>query len=191
MEEAGLQRKLVYCVVVAGKNAGFAANVVEKLFPKVPQRGFECHEPFALIDYWHRYGILEAKLREAKTGNYSKLSKCLPELAKLRGRLHEVSVTELQQVHGVGPKTARFFIAWTRPGSRVAVLDVHVLRWLGENGFQGVPKSTPQSNKTYGKWEAVFFKCAESLGIACWELDQQIWGGRSRFAAAQRSLEDG
>lgn len=191
MEEAGLQRKLVYCVVVAGKNAGFASRVVDKLFPKVVPRGFECHDPFSLIDYWHRHGLLTRKLREAKTGNYLKLSKCLPEVAKLRGRLGSVSVEELQGIHGIGPKTARFFVAWTRPGTRVAVLDVHVLRWLRENGFEGVPKSTPQSGRAYGRWEAVFLRCAEAMGLACWELDQQIWGGRSRFSAAQRSLENG
>ncbi|MFA5048262.1 MAG: hypothetical protein WC516_04540 [Patescibacteria group bacterium] len=145
--------------------------------------------PFHTIGRWiaHISELLELnitdmvlyKLRETKTGNYNKINKCLRELVCSNINLRTCSVEDLEKIYGIGPKTARFFILWTRPNAKCAALDVHVLRWLGKQGYK-VPKSTP-NGKQYKELEQAFLDEADKLNMTPSELDKKIWVGSSNY----------
>ena len=86
---------------------------------------------------------------------------------------------ELEEIHGIGPKTSRFFIMWTRPGANYAALDTHILKWLALRGHK-VPKSTP-SGKKYKEIEKIFLREAAELGMSPQELDTIIWKSFSGY----------
>lgn len=181
LSEGELQWRIIYSAIVAGKSARFAENAVRKLFGEYGEN------PFDVILAWENaFGILkshllESKLRVARTGNYGKLTRTLSELARSKIDLRTCTPADLERIHGIGPKTSRFFILWTRPDARCAALDVHILRWLGERGYK-VPKNTPQSAKAYAVLEKAFLDEAEKLGMSPAELDRRVWMERSGWA---------
>jgi hypothetical protein len=120
-------------------------------------------------------------LRAARTGNYRKLSRALPELARSGLDLRRCSVADLEALYGVGPKTARYFILHTRPDARVAALDTHVLKYLSTLGHE-VPKSTPSSGRRYAELEKAFLAEADSLGLSPAHLDLLVWTSYSKSA---------
>jgi len=185
LSEAELQWRIIYSAIVAGKSARFAENAIRKLFSGHKEN------PFDIIKAWCReewdpvlwivdpnWQPLVARLRQAKTGNYNKLVKTLSELAWSNIDLYTCTPADLEKIHGIGPKTSRFFILWTRPDAKYAALDVHILRWLGERGYK-VPKNTPQAPKAYATLEKAFLDEAEKLGLSPRELDKQVWMERS------------
>ena len=167
---------LVYSLVVAGKSATFAERVMARLFSKQ-------YTPFVYLRRWVTRGVLREKLEKARTGNYTKLEQALTFVTQksMRGELDLTTchVEDLEAIPGVGPKTARFFLLQTRPGIRVAALDVHILRWLRENGHT-VPKQTPPKGPHYQAIEERFLAIADRLGVSPKDLDAKIWEGYRR-----------
>lgn len=164
-----LQCRLLYAMIVAGKSAEFANEAFQKFIAGCPAR----RTPFNWIASLNDKELLK-RLKQAKTGNYGKLVRGYRELVNARLDLRHCGVDELERIHGIGPKTSRFWILWTRPGARHAALDVHVLRWLKQQGYDA-PKATPASSKTYAYLEEAFIKEAESRGLTPRALDYQIW----------------
>jgi thermostable 8-oxoguanine DNA glycosylase len=172
MTDRELQLRLLFALVVAGKSARFAEQVMNKLF-----FGFGDALPFDLVRSWASDGSLEYRLRTARTGNYTKISRALPLLANAGLDLRTCQPADLERIPGIGPKTSRFFIIWTRPNARVAALDVHILRWLRGRGYDA-PKQTPQG-KRYAKLETIFLAEADAMGMTPRALDQAIWSAGS------------
>ena len=151
-----LQARAIYSLIVAGKSAKFGM-------------------PFDIIRRLSKEkGSLRFWLEMARTGNYRKLTKALPALAESGVNLRTCGPEELERLHGWGPKSARFFIIWTRPESRYAALDVHVLRWMRKRGYDA-PKSTPQNPKKYARLEKALLEEADRRGMTPRELDSMIW----------------
>lgn len=159
-----LEWRLIYAVVVAGKSARFANAAVFRLRGLVPPTA----RP---IPYLARR---PHKLAAAATGRYRAIEAALLDLADLDPDLRTVVPEELERVRGIGPKTARFFVVWTRSAERYAVLDVHVLRWLRGLGYDA-PRATPPSAR-YAELEAAFLREADRRGLTPRELDRRIWG---------------
>jgi thermostable 8-oxoguanine DNA glycosylase len=83
-------------------------------------------------------------------------------------------------------KSARFFLLYSgRKDMRIAALDRHVLAWLRERGYKGVPKHTPASGSTYAKWEKVFLDEADKAGKKPAELDWEVWSSKARKQKAR------
>ncbi len=162
-----LQARLIYAVLVAGKSAKFAEM---KTLALVGDRTDAM--PFDVINDHIQCGGLGNWLRRERTGSYGRLVKCFPDLISLDP--HSCTIQELEAVHGVGPKTARFFILWTRPGALCAALDTHVLKWLRSLGY-AAPKSTPQAGARYEELEQAFLREAKQRGKTPRELDYEIW----------------
>lgn len=176
-----LEYKLLYSLVVAGKSAKFAEAVMERFLG----------DPEALVEQWgtpfskvrHMCGVkgeqedvLLANLKHCRSGNYTKLERAFRAIVEANLDLGVCSPQDLEKIPGIGPKTSRFFILWTRPGARHAALDTHILKWLRfllKN--QKVPTSTP-SGKQYGLLEAVVLDQADLRGMTPGELDEKIWG---------------
>jgi len=131
------------------------------------------------IGSWIAKEQLESKLREARTGNYFKISKAFSEIVSSMVNLKECQPADLESIYGIGPKTARFFIIWTRPNARVAALDVHILRWLSARGYNA-PRQTP-TGKKYAELETIFLAEADKRDLTPQRLDEIIWKTGSNY----------
>jgi thermostable 8-oxoguanine DNA glycosylase len=164
---AELQKRLLYAMIVAGKSAEFANAVFSRFM-----RGCSVL-PFSWIAKMGDDELLE-RLTTAKTGNYTKLARGFRELVDAAIDLRSCGPEQLEEIHGIGPKTARFWLLWTRPNARYAALDVHILRWLREQGY-AAPKATPAYTVRYQQLEKAFLAEADKRGMTPRELDLQIW----------------
>lgn len=178
-----LQWKLIYAMIVAGKTARFANDKVDRLRAIL---GYEL--PFDTLAEMTD-AALDALVRRVGTGNYTKLAQGLRALAGAGLDLATCGPGELQAIHGIGPKTARFFILWTRPGARYAALDVHVLRWLRARGHKA-PTTTPQAESAYRRLEEIFLAEADKRNLTPRELDLRIWEASSTAPNLVRANHD-
>lgn len=168
--------KLIYSTIVAGKSARFADGVMGRLEwlwadGLLPLEGIR--QSVASDD-------LDNVLRRARSGSYTRLVRCLAEASKVDSTT--VTLEELEAIHGIGPKTARFFLMWTRDGQRYAALDTHVLKFLRELGHKA-PKSTPPAGPIYRRLELAFIAEADRQGKTPRELDYEVW---DRFSQRQQ-----
>lgn len=137
--------------------------------------------PFEALQRWKKSGWLNAKVRQLRCGNYTKFEQACRELIDCDLDLWTCTPMDLEKIHGIGPKTARFFVLWTRedPGD-YAALDVHILRWLREQGYDA-PKQTPSGRK-YRELEQAFVAEAKKQGKTPKQLDAEIWEKYSGFS---------
>lgn len=164
-----LEEYWIFCVVVAGKNADSMAAAVDRLL--APRRPGQTP-----MEYLRSLGpSLAAALVASRTGQYRRIARALAE--SLGVDLRTAPVEQLQQIYGVGPKTARYFILHTRRDARVAVLDTHVLKWLRQRRVKRVPASTPGSLGRYLELEARALRLIERAypGRTLAEADLEIW----------------
>ena len=167
--QADLEQFWVFCVVVAGKNADQTAQKVSRLIAGRSAR----QTP---LEYLHSLGVgLGDALVACRTGQYRRIGLALAGSFGLN--LRTVPVAQLEQIHGVGPKTARFFVLHTRPLARVAVLDTHILKWLDRLGLEGIPRHTPGSSKQYAALEQRAIDLLEQTfpGMTLAEADLHVW----------------
>lgn len=183
------EARLIYSIIVAGKSADFADKATKAFLDELHKfdgkRGKKKRLPF-FICRWMNVPSIEECARRARTGNYSKLAKACYELGEKQFDLVTCQPHHLETIHGIGPKTSRFFIMWIRPLESYAALDVHVLRWMAALGYPNVPKATPQNWKEYSRLERAFIAEAHKRHITPRALDIQIWeagAGRTQQTA--------
>lgn len=164
-----LEEKLMYAVIVAGKSAKFAERAMKILGNHTKHRTW-----FESIRLWDQHDELLRICTMASTGNYTKIVKAFREMAGANLALERCTPDQLEAIHGIGPKTSRFFILWTRPKERYAALDIHILRWLKAQGHD-VPATTPQSGKKYKSIEQLFLAEADKRRLTPRQLDAEIW----------------
>lgn len=181
--QAELETFLFFSVAVAGKQAESVNAAVERFFSMAPVvstasgRGIK---PLQYIKSLTRYSLIRKALQTARLGQYTKLERfCGWWVAQGTLDLRSVSVAALEAAPGIGPKTARFFVMYTRRGQRYAVLDTHVLAWMRERGIDA-PKSTPQSAKRYAALEKIYLDICAEEGHDPHRLDSTIWQSRTR-----------
>jgi hypothetical protein len=152
---AQLEEFLLFCIVVAGKNADQQSGKLERFLGG--------RRPFAHIRSSDRDGRLEERLREVRLGKYSLLGRSFRELAASGADLGACTWEELTRFPGIGIKTAKFFVLHSRPREMHGVLDTHVLAWMREHWAPGaagslpVPRHSPQDPRVYRFWETVYF----------------------------------
>jgi hypothetical protein len=150
-----LEEFLLFCVVVAGKNADQQAAKLERFLGG--------RRPFAYVRASAREGRLESRLREVKLGKYSLLSRSFRGLAESGADLRTITWEELTRFPGIGIKTAKFFLLHSRANEMHGVLDTHVLGWMRDHWEPGrprrraVPGHSPQDPENYRFWETVYF----------------------------------
>ena len=140
---------LIFSIIVAGRNAKMA---VEKTWRLLEFTWGE-ETPFDLIKHYIDHNTLTQKLKSLKIGQYTRIEKALKDIVNLN--VETCTLDDLLACHGVGNKTARFFLLNTRKNAEYAVLDTHVLKWLNSlfGNWMSVPKSTPTSGSRYALWE--------------------------------------
>jgi hypothetical protein len=185
--DAELEEFLLFCVVVAGKNADQQAAKLERFLGG--------RTPFAFLRASHRDGTLEARLRDVRLGKYALLARSFRELAHAGADLRRCRWEELTRFPGIGIKTAKFFILHSRAGEMHGVLDTHVLGWMRDHWaprvrrVSAVPLHSPQDPDHYRFWETVYFGMVSARhhgGAAVdWaRFDLDLWKERRGNAAA-------
>lgn len=159
-----LEEFFLFCVFVAGKNAVQTAEKTHKFYNRVGP-----------ISGWVNKYYLITQAKKQKLGKYGVLLGFFDKVIFDKPDLTQITLDELLEYPGVGPKTARFFLLHSRDNVKVAVLDTHILKYLNNHGIFA-PKSTPQG-KTYLKLEKEFLKLYSQNGnnksLAAFDLD--IW----------------
>lgn len=166
----------LFCILAAGKSAKQQAF---KLNEFVADGLAHDMGPFEYIQYLDHYGNLEYVLKRYRFGQYTRI--LIAFRSSMTLDLLTASVSDLESVYGVGPKTARFFILHSRRGTRHAVLDTHVLKWLRKTFTNVVvPKSTPSAGKRYSKLEKLFLDYCDENEYDPAEFDLSIWNSYQR-----------
>ncbi len=165
----------LFSLVVAGKTAATQARLLNNFLESLPPANHpENDTPFERI-YKARaqgYEYLMGKLKDSRLGQYNRLYGAFTESLTLD--LFRCTVDDLEDIHGVGPKTARMFLMMSREGVRHAALDTHVLKHLNANGVVA-PKSTPPAGKKYRELEQAFLDLADRSGMTVAEYDLSVW----------------
>lgn len=171
-KQAELEEFLLFCVMVANKNSERSAKALDFLL----RQGNEGDTPFQTIRRMVENDTLMTRLVQARTGEYMRRWRTLTELSLgMAGNLANVTVDHLQTIHGIGPKTARFFVINTQRGARYAALDTHILKFLKDAGWPDIPKTTPQKPSEYRRIEEYFLTEASVAGIEPASLDLAVW----------------
>ena len=175
LSEAQLEEIILFWVCAAGKSGIRAAKSLDILLNNIKQKfGLDNLSPFQLILlYRDRLSDLAAEMKTAGIGCYNHKSKTFLQLATSGLNLATCSVDDLEKIYGIGCKTARCFIIHSRPNQRLAGLDVHILHFLRDCGYD-VPKSTP-NKKQYAKIEQWFLQEADKSRKGVAEFDLAIW----------------
>ncbi len=181
---AQLEEFLLFCVVVAGKNADQQARKLDRFLGG--------RRPFAHILECDAEGRLEERLRRVRMGKYSLLVRSFRQLAASGINLRTCSCGDLTAFPGIGLKTAKFFVLHSREGEMHGVLDTHVLGWMREHWEPGaprglaVPRHSPQDPAAYRFWEAVYFgmvaerhhRAGRAKDIDWAQFDLDLWKER-------------
>ena len=163
-----LEKFWLFCIFVAGKNSTIQLKKLNEFLPSNAA-------PFDYIRA--NISSLRQKLIDFKIGQYGRIEKSIKESLDLD--LAACSVEDLTRIHGIGPKTSRFFLLHSRRDCDHIVLDTHLLRWLRNNGISA-PKSTPSEPK-YSQIEKqaqeIFNLKFPNKALA--EIDLEIWAMES------------
>jgi thermostable 8-oxoguanine DNA glycosylase len=172
-----LEEILLFCVVVAGKTATTQSKLLDEFLNQNNQfywMGYLNQSPFNKLKLLYERGDLFRAVKASRLGKYTMLSQTFAELATGKLDLHTCTVTDLEAITGIGPKTARFFMLCTRPNIEVAALDTHILKFLADKGHK-VPKATPSRGELYNRLEKLFLAYATIAEKSPQEFDLEIW----------------
>ena len=172
--DAELLEFWLFCLFVRGKNADIQVYKLHQFM-----------EVFGGIDSFlrdrasHSDIEIESALRRVKAGQYDSLRNAI--CATLDNMtvfgdefLRTASLEDLENIPGVGPKTARYFLMNTRADQRYAALDTHILHFLEAREGIPVPKTTPTGQR-YRELEEIFLLIADFEDVSPVALDIAVW----------------
>jgi hypothetical protein len=170
-DKVRLQEWFIFGVCVPGKNAGQTAKKVELLLDDMRVQYddhmigyplmFTHFAPFESIETAIKRGKLGWYLRKHRLGQYKRINKALRGMIKVDPAT--VTLEELEAIHGVGAKTARMLLLYTRPDQEMIPLDTHI------------PKTTPPPGRKYRELEAAFIAEGKKRGLSAKEWDTKVW----------------
>lgn len=167
-----LEQLLFFCVCVAGKSASTIAPRVNDLTD-----GYMTpwDYPKSLWEYllFSSGDSLATILKNAGIGCFNQRQSTVMSLNANQLNLKTCTVSDLEGIFGIGPKTARFFLLSSRRNVKHAALDTHLLKWLKSQGIENVPKSTP-NGKQYARLEKEFLNRVPKNQTPA-EFDLEIW----------------
>lgn len=152
----------LFCIAVAGKTAKSIAPKIDKFCYSYPESHFL---PFDTIAEMCKKNVLRDRLESVKLGKYNTLVTGFTQ--SLHIDIDTATVEELEAIQGVGNKTARFFILYTRKVNNVAVIDTHIKKWLELKGYT--------VSNDYLVNEQNFLSEVAKRNTNVWELDIKIW----------------
>ncbi len=181
--EDDLWRELVSCILGSRVRFEVAYAAVEKLEEckllkaRRRKRRFQKYEDdasAALSGAYPFYRVRAKQLREAAERLYGR-SESIHDFLKDDLDVRSARRLLIKEIAGIGPKQASLFLRNIGFNRHIAVLDVHVLRYMNWVGLtERLIMSIPTIRK-YEKLEDVFIKHACSLGCTPDRFDLAIW----------------
>jgi thermostable 8-oxoguanine DNA glycosylase len=133
-------------------------------------------EPFTFHGRPRKYRFVRQKSRY--------LSGCLQELSGFTPPSDDVAFRDrLNELPGIGLKTASWIVRNMRPESEVAILDIHILR-VGRH--LGLFPDNWQPETHYRQLEASFIKFARAIGVSAATLDGLMWDHMRQLSSILR-----
>ena len=133
-------------------------------------------EPFMLQGRARKYRFIRQKARY--------LSGCLQQLNDFAPPAEDIAFRDrLNELPGVGLKTASWVVRNMRPQSEVAILDIHILR-VGQH-LSLFPEAW-QPDTHYRELEARFIAFARAIEVSPATLDGLMWDHMRRLSAVLR-----
>lgn len=166
-----LEELMLFTILTANKPSDRTVKVLSK-FLGTRKR------PFSYVRKCIKTGKLVEKLQKVRTGQYGRITRCFTELLEKypSGKyLRKADLEGLTSIYGVGMKSASCFLMWTQEGHKMAMLDVHILKFLKSKNVPKVPKDTPTSPKEYKRLQDAFLKFAAKSKKSVAEFDLEIW----------------
>jgi len=160
-----LEEFLLFCICVAGKNAKTTARLLDGLL-RLENKG----TPFQKIRRMIRDNDLLECLRMIGIGQYNRISKAFAACLQLD--LRTVTIQDLEAVHGIGPKTARFFIVHSRRNQKHAVIDTHMTKYVKQQGRWNITKG---KGTEYEQVEKVVLEMAKEKKMSPAKFDLWVW----------------
>jgi thermostable 8-oxoguanine DNA glycosylase len=168
-----LEEVLLFWVLAAGKNAITASNCLERfLIGNHSRFDLPLYKPFECIRKIKKEKLPEL-LKSYGIGCYNNKAKTFYQLVNSNLNLRTCTADDLEKIHGIGMKTSRCFIIHSRRDASYAGLDIHLLSFLKDKGYN-VPKQTP-TRKSYLEIEKIFLDIVKNSGMSVAEYDLMIW----------------
>lgn len=167
-----LEEFILFWVCAAGKNGRTAARCLHNLMECVGGYTDFFGGPFKAMIRAHKLYYLPKLMKMKGIGCFNSKARTFLELAHSNLDLRTCTVTDLESIHGIGPKTARCFLLHSRKNAQVAGLDTHILKHLKALGYD-VPKSTP-TGKKYLDIEKIVLMLAKEAGMSPAEFDLHV-----------------
>jgi thermostable 8-oxoguanine DNA glycosylase len=168
-----LEETIVFGLLVAGKTALTTSRMLDALLRDFNHIG---DSPFEILSHFELDKIprLSVVLKDYGFGCYNMKAKGLYELVRSGLNLRTCTIDDLEKIRGIGMKTSRLFVLHTRKDAMCIPLDVHILHYLRDNGYD-VPKATPSSKKKYLIIERLCVQLARKAKKCCSSWDLDIW----------------
>jgi thermostable 8-oxoguanine DNA glycosylase len=166
-----IEEWFLFGICVAGKGARQTQTKLGNFLDDL-QFHYCKRSPFELVKVAVNNGTLLAMLQKHKMGQYARIKKAFEGMIQINPR--KVTLEQLEAIHGVGPKTARMLLLYTRPSLEVIPLDTHILKWLRAHGYNA-PKSTPSAGPKYRELELAFIKEGRKRKLSPKEWDTIVW----------------
>lgn len=168
-----LEELLLFSVATAGKDAKNTANAIGKFLrrnQRVKESPFQCIER---ILGTRGPKALATRLQRAGVGCFNQRARSFRDIIVKGIDPKTCSLEQLEEVIGIGHKTARAFLSWSRKDANYAILDVHVLRWMNSAHGIDVPKNTPKGKRYYDLEDKFLDLVPDNMTPA--EFDFEIW----------------
>ncbi len=199
--EHELQEFLLYSFLVSGKSASVICKKLDKFLIDLPMEYNTSVQSWDLASLplsrimvlmkWYDTKTIIDRLGHHGLGRQSNTYKFFEEVMSLWVRHPNTQPTavsqwtfeEIQNLYGVGPKTARFFWLHSHAQATVAPIDTHAVKHLKEAGLlpEHTPTVTPSSIPVYRKMERMYIDLADQSGKTLADYDLQVW---SKYATA-------
>lgn len=169
-----LEETILFGVCVAGKNAITTARALDRFLSRAHLVYFmKNFLPFQCLRNYEKEEIAEMLLASG-IGCYNIKGESIHKLVNSGINLRTCTEDDLDDIYGIGLKTATLFLMHTREGYRAACLDVHILKHLKKLGYD-VPKTTPGSRKKYKEIQKIFLELADKSGLSPADYDLALW----------------
>lgn len=167
-----LEETLLFGLLVAGKNAITTSRLLDNF---IKDFKYEDETPFEIFRRFNADEVptLSVALKDYGFGCYNAKAKGIHQLVRANLDLKTCTVDDLEKIHGIGMKTSRLFVLHTRQNAKCIPLDVHILHYLRDLGYE-VPKATPDKTK-YLAIEKICIGLAKKAKKTCSEWDLGIW----------------
>lgn len=171
------EKFLLFCVLCAGKSSDVMAEKLEQLLEPLKQCRWT---PLKYLVNLLVNRRLREVLEQHKIGKYKLFTDFVTYVQKWNYATHPTyNITDMKRAGlvlapGISYKTASLYRMHCF-GDKIACLDTHVLRWLRNEGFKGVPKASPSNWDTYRHWENVFLGECYKRDVEPNHFDLDLW----------------